>query len=316
MARVSLSEFTHSVDQITTDCLAYRGATLLLGRWTIGAAVGEMNFEGVPDFRPPKGASEHERKDYRQAMTLTSLKPQFSFDAWTEARQELSDFLNEEHRLEQRGYTDQALRDALAGWGEKSLATLGKSIQKIHGYTVEAQKAFDKLSQPDGSGFAETEVQAATFDLALVSKFNGMAAHERAAWLAMLGRPDGEVDLRTVVALCRVPQALTNLATEEQGMTERKKPPPGWKKGQSGNPAGRPRVPVNVAKVRAAIAAQVPALLAKLMAQALEGDTSAARLLLERAIAPLKAAEQPQAVTLPGDTDGPRPRRAGICGRW
>lgn len=23
-------------------------------------------------------------------------------------------------------------------------------------------------------------------------------------------------------------------------MTERKKPPPGWKKGQSGNPAGRP----------------------------------------------------------------------------
>ena len=85
-------------------------------------------------------------------------------------------------------------------------------------------------------------------------------------------------------------------------MTERKKPPPGWKKGQSGNPAGRPKGSGDVAKVRAAIAAQVPALLAKLMAQALEGDTSAARLLLERAIAPLKAAEQPQAVSLKGET--------------
>lgn len=82
-------------------------------------------------------------------------------------------------------------------------------------------------------------------------------------------------------------------------MTERKKPPPGWKKGQSGNPAGRPPGSGEVAKVRAAIAAQVPALLAKLVAQALDGDTSAARLLLERAIAPLKAAEQPQALTLP-----------------
>ena len=38
------------------------------------------------------------------------------------------------------------------------------------------------------------------------------------------------------------------------------------------------------------------------MAQALEGDTAAARLLLERAIAPLKAAEQPQALTLPDGT--------------
>jgi hypothetical protein len=54
-----------------------------------------------------------------------------------------------------------------------------------------------------------------------------------------------------------------------------------------------------VAKVRAAIAARVPELLAKLMTQALEGDTSAARLLLERAIAPLKAIEQAVELQLP-----------------
>ena len=86
-------------------------------------------------------------------------------------------------------------------------------------------------------------------------------------------------------------------------MTTAKKRPPGrWKAGESGNPAGRPKGSGDVAKVRAAIAAQVPALLAKLMTQALEGDTSAARLLLERAIAPLKAIEQAQALTLPDGT--------------
>lgn len=54
--------------------------------------------------------------------------------------------------------------------------------------------------------------------------------------------------------------------------------------------------------MRAAIAKGVPDLLAKLLTQALEGDTSAARLLLERAIAPLKATEQLQALPMPDGT--------------
>ena len=83
-------------------------------------------------------------------------------------------------------------------------------------------------------------------------------------------------------------------------MTTAKKRPPGrWKAGESGNPAGRKPGTGEVAKLRAAIGERVPELLDKLMAQALEGDTAAARLLLERAVAPLKAAEQPQALTLP-----------------
>lgn len=86
-------------------------------------------------------------------------------------------------------------------------------------------------------------------------------------------------------------------------MTAAKKRPPGrWKAGESGNPAGRKPGTGEVAKLRAAIADRVPELLSTLMAQALEGDTAAARLLLERAIAPLKAAEQPQALTLPDGT--------------
>ena len=39
-----------------------------------------------------------------------------------------------------------------------------------------------------------------------------------------------------------------------------------------------------------------------MMTRALEGDVGAARLLLERTIAPLKAAEQTQALTLPDGT--------------
>lgn len=83
-------------------------------------------------------------------------------------------------------------------------------------------------------------------------------------------------------------------------MTEPKKKRPGrWKTGESGNPAGRKPGTGEVARLRAAIAERVPDLLAAMMTKALEGDVGAARLLLERAIAPLKAAEQPQALTLP-----------------
>ncbi len=79
------------------------------------------------------------------------------------------------------------------------------------------------------------------------------------------------------------------------------KPSGRWGKGQSGNLSGRPRGVGEVGKLRAAIATQMPELLNKLMAQAMAGDVAAARLLLERSIAPLKVQEQPVTLTLPGD---------------
>ncbi len=84
--------------------------------------------------------------------------------------------------------------------------------------------------------------------------------------------------------------------------TRRKPPAAAWKPGQSGNPKGRPVGTGEVSKLRAAIADRVPELLAAMMARALDGDVGAARLLLERAIAPLKAAEQAQTLSLPDGT--------------
>jgi hypothetical protein len=86
------------------------------------------------------------------------------------------------------------------------------------------------------------------------------------------------------------------------GTTGKKAPPHAWKAGQSGNPKGRPAGAGEVSKIRAAISERVPELLATMMTKALEGDVGAARLLLERAIAPLKAAEQTQTLALPDST--------------
>lgn len=80
------------------------------------------------------------------------------------------------------------------------------------------------------------------------------------------------------------------------------KKPGRWKPGQSGNPMGRKPGTGEVGRIRASIAARVPELLAAMMARALDGDVGAARLLLERAVAPLKAAEQPHALSLPDGT--------------
>lgn len=82
-------------------------------------------------------------------------------------------------------------------------------------------------------------------------------------------------------------------------MTDSNKKRGSWKPGQSGNPAGRPPGVGEVSKLRASISAQMPELLTALMERALDGDVGAARLLLERAIAPLKAVEQAEPLSLP-----------------
>ena len=87
-------------------------------------------------------------------------------------------------------------------------------------------------------------------------------------------------------------------------MTEKKKPPEGrgWKPGQSGNPKGRPKGSGDVAQIRSAIATRIPELLEAMMQRALDGDVGAARLLLERTVAPLRATDMGQPLNLPNGT--------------
>ena len=84
--------------------------------------------------------------------------------------------------------------------------------------------------------------------------------------------------------------------------TPRKPPANGWRPGTSGNPKGRPPGTGQAAKLRAAIAEDIPGILAAMSSAAMAGDVQAARLLLERTLPALKPAELPQALTLP---DGP-----------
>jgi hypothetical protein len=79
----------------------------------------------------------------------------------------------------------------------------------------------------------------------------------------------------------------------------KKKRPGRWKPGESGNPAGRKPGTGHVAKLRAAIAEHLPSLLDTVVMRALGGDMGAARLLLERTIAPLRAEEPAHPLALP-----------------
>ena len=71
-----------------------------------------------------------------------------------------------------------------------------------------------------------------------------------------------------------------------------------FNKGQSGNPKGRPKGTSQAAKLRQAIEGDLSDIITALVESAKAGDTSAAKLLLDRAIPALRP--QQQAVIIPG----------------
>ena len=72
-----------------------------------------------------------------------------------------------------------------------------------------------------------------------------------------------------------------------------------FKKGESGNPAGRKPGSVNQAKLRALIAKDIPDIVAALTRKAKDGDIQASKLLLDRVFPSLKAVDTPAPVNMP-----------------
>lgn len=85
-------------------------------------------------------------------------------------------------------------------------------------------------------------------------------------------------------------------------------------KGTSGNPQGRPAKPraPGEAKLRADLLIQAPAILMALEERAKDGDVGAARVLLDRCLAPLRATEPPTPVPLGGLAEASRRILEGI----
>ena len=81
----------------------------------------------------------------------------------------------------------------------------------------------------------------------------------------------------------------------------KKRPPNQWQPGQTGNPKGRPPGQSEITRLRAALAGDVPEILAGLVRAAKGGDVQAARLILERVLPPLKGIEQAVELQLPTD---------------
>ena len=75
-----------------------------------------------------------------------------------------------------------------------------------------------------------------------------------------------------------------------------------FKPGRSGNPAGRPKgTKDRRTELRALIKPHAPDLIAKALELAKGGDVQALRLLLERAVPPIKATSEAVAFEVPGD---------------
>ncbi len=89
-----------------------------------------------------------------------------------------------------------------------------------------------------------------------------------------------------------------------------------FQKGLSGNPRGRPRGTSKTEKLRHAIEAHVPEIIAAMVEKAREGDTAAAKLLIDRVVPTLRPTDQPAPVALAqGGLGAVRPSDPG-CTRF
>lgn len=74
-----------------------------------------------------------------------------------------------------------------------------------------------------------------------------------------------------------------------------------YHKGESGNPAGKPKGANKTQKLRARLLSAAPAILDAMVEQAMTGDATAARLILERCLPALRPEARPPTAPVPTD---------------
>ena len=72
-----------------------------------------------------------------------------------------------------------------------------------------------------------------------------------------------------------------------------------YRRGESGNPAGKPKGANKTQKLRARLLSAAPAILDALVDQAMTGDATAARLILERCLPALRQETRPPTAPVP-----------------
>lgn len=185
----------------------HKGVTYPMGRWAASEAGGAAAFDDLPAPQAPASdAPPQAFIDYQHAVWASQqLLPLWR--AYIEMPKAVEQVLQEERALETRGYTGEALRDAMVIIADRGFAILKRGATEAYYLAKVIREKTVALSSTFKEP-TESEARQAALDLALAQRFIGLDPAGRARWLVA-------GDDRSLAALVRLPASLTTLKPDE-----------------------------------------------------------------------------------------------------